>query len=148
MYALRTDKTKQGLTLICILISNQDVNSENLGIHGVAQGSFGSSGESYSWVVMKLCTCTFSICPVGHDFSPIGAHQSPKNVFVGELCGVYCKQGVKELWSRHFASLTHWGREKNGRHFADGILERICLNENASILIQISLTIVPKGPIN
>ena len=77
------------------------------------------------------------------------AHQRPKNVFVGELCGVYCKQGVKELWSRHRDRKFNTLRpRKNGRHFADGIFERICLNENASILIKISLKIVSKGPIN
>ena len=37
---------------------------------------------------------------------------------------------------------------QNGRHFADDIFKCICLNENVSILIKISLKFVPKGPIN
>ena len=38
--------------------------------------------------------------------------------------------------------------ETNGRHFADDIFKCIFLNENAWILIKISLKFVPKGPIN
>ena len=37
---------------------------------------------------------------------------------------------------------------QNGRHFADDIFKCISLNENASIVIKISLKFVPKGPIN
>ena len=37
---------------------------------------------------------------------------------------------------------------QNGRHFTDSIFKRIFLNENVWILIKISLTLVPKGPIN
>ena len=37
---------------------------------------------------------------------------------------------------------------QNGRHFPDDILKCIFLNENLWISIQISLTFVPKGPIN
>ena len=37
---------------------------------------------------------------------------------------------------------------QNGRHFPDDILKCIFLNENVRILIKISLTFVPKGPIN
>ena len=36
---------------------------------------------------------------------------------------------------------------QNGRHFADDIFKRIFVNENARILIEISLKFVPKGPI-
>ena len=45
-------------------------------------------------------------------------------------------------------SLTHWGRNKNGRHFADDIFKCILLNENVWIMITNSLKFVPKGPIN
>ena len=45
-------------------------------------------------------------------------------------------------------ALTHWGREKNGHHFPDDIVKWIFLNENVSILIDISLKVVPKGPNN
>ena len=37
---------------------------------------------------------------------------------------------------------------QNGRHFADDIFKCIFLNENIWIPIEISLTCVPKGPIN
>ena len=44
--------------------------------------------------------------------------------------------------------LTHWGRDENGRHFADAIFKCIFLNENIWIPIKISLKFVPKGLIN
>ena len=44
--------------------------------------------------------------------------------------------------------LTHWGREKNGHPFPDGIFKRIFLNANVWSSIDISLKFVPKGPIN
>ena len=37
---------------------------------------------------------------------------------------------------------------QNGRHFADDILKRIFFNENVWISINISLSFVPKGPID
>ena len=37
---------------------------------------------------------------------------------------------------------------QNGRHFTDDTFKSIFLNENARILIEISLKFVPKGPIN
>ena len=37
---------------------------------------------------------------------------------------------------------------QNGRHFANDTFKRIFVNENVRILIEISLTFVPKGPIN
>ena len=37
---------------------------------------------------------------------------------------------------------------QNGRHFADDTFKRIFLNENVRISIKISLTFVPRGPIN
>ena len=37
---------------------------------------------------------------------------------------------------------------QNGRHFADDIFKRIFLNENVWIPIEISLKLVPYGPIN
>ena len=37
---------------------------------------------------------------------------------------------------------------QHGRHFADDTFKRIFLNENVIISIKISLTFVPKGPIN
>ena len=37
---------------------------------------------------------------------------------------------------------------QNDRHFGDGVLKCICLNEKVYILIQISLKFNPKGPID
>ena len=37
---------------------------------------------------------------------------------------------------------------QNGRHFPYDIFKNIFLNENVWILIKISLTFVPKGPVN
>ena len=37
---------------------------------------------------------------------------------------------------------------QNGRHFAEDIFKCIYLNENAWIMIKISMKFVPKGPIN
>ena len=37
---------------------------------------------------------------------------------------------------------------QNGQNFADDIFKCILLNENVSIPIEISLKLVPKGPIN
>ena len=42
----------------------------------------------------------------------------------------------------------HWGRDKNGRHIPDDIFKRICLNENVSISLKISLKFVPKVQFN
>ena len=37
---------------------------------------------------------------------------------------------------------------QDGRHFPDDIFKSIVLNENVKILIKISLTFIPKDPIN
>ena len=39
------------------------------------------------------------------------------------------------------------GRSQNNLHFADGIFKCIFLNEDVKILIKMSPTFVPKGPI-
>ena len=44
--------------------------------------------------------------------------------------------------------LTHWGRDKMARHFADDVFQCIFLNENVWISIKISLKFVPQGSIN
>ena len=44
-------------------------------------------------------------------------------------------------------TLTHWGRDKNGRHFPGDIFKCIFLNENIWISIKISLKFVYQGPI-
>ena len=40
------------------------------------------------------------------------------------------------------------GPRHNGRHFSDDIVKCIFLNENIWIPIKISLTFVPRGPMN
>ena len=52
---------------------------------------------------------------------------------------------VRLLFSAFINTL---GPRQNGRHFADDIFTCILLNENVWILIKISLSFVPKGPIN
>ena len=44
--------------------------------------------------------------------------------------------------------LTHWGRDKMAAIFPDYIFKYIFSNENVRIFIKISLTFVPKDPIN
>ena len=48
----------------------------------------------------------------------------------------------------HFTVFNSLRLRQNGRHSRDGIFKHIFLNENVWILIKISLTLVPKGPIN
>ena len=50
------------------------------------------------------------------------------------------------MQTRVFFPVMHWSQSKIGRHFAD-ILKCISLNENAGILINISLWNVTEGPI-
>ena len=46
------------------------------------------------------------------------------------------------------AMLTHWGRDIDGRYFADDVFKCIFLNENVWTSFKISLKLLPKGPIN
>ena len=48
----------------------------------------------------------------------------------------------------HQHDLNSLRPRQNGRHFADDIFNRISLNENIWIPINISLKFVAKGPIN
>ena len=54
---------------------------------------------------------------------------------------------AQACWSPDFF-LTHWGQEKNGRHFPDDIFKCIFFNEIVWILLKISLKFVPKVQIN
>ena len=47
-----------------------------------------------------------------------------------------------------YANINTLRQTQNGRHFPDAIFKWIFVNENARILINISLKFVPKGPIN
>ena len=50
------------------------------------------------------------------------------------------------LWTK--SMLTHWGRDKNDRLFADDTFKRIFLTGNIRISTKNSLKFVPKGLIN
>ena len=56
------------------------------------------------------------------------------------------KQSV--LWVSNQLTVNTLRPRQNGRYFADDTFKRIFLNENVGISITISLTFVPKGPIN
>ena len=58
---------------------------------------------------------------------------------------VPCHVMTMSLQWLNFNTLRSWG---NGQHFADNIFKCIFFNENAWILIKISLKFVPMGPIN
>ena len=49
---------------------------------------------------------------------------------------------------RELLTLNSLRPRQNGGHFADGTFNRIFVNENVRISIEISLNFVPKGPIN
>ena len=63
---------------------------------------------------------------------------------LAQNCGMSTRNATNEhkLW---FNTLRP---KQDGRHFADDIFTCIFLNENAWILIKISLKFVSKGPIN
>ena len=69
----------------------------------------------------------------GAHLGPVGPRWAP--------CWPYepCYEG-----NYHKTALTHCGRGKNGRRFADDTFKRIFLNENVIISIKISLKFVPK----
>ena len=59
------------------------------------------------------------------------------------------KLKIRRLQDRLIFNMVNTLRPRqNGRHFTDGIFKCIFLNENAWILIKISMKFVPKGPIN
>ena len=67
---------------------------------------------------------------------------------VGSVYRAYCKVFAHgRAWSRSVVVNTLRPR-RNGRHFADDIFKGILLNENIWIPIKMSLTFVPKSPIN
>ena len=61
-----------------------------------------------------------------------------------QLTALYEYHGF-DVTNSHWISLSS---RQNGRHFPDDIFKYIFLNENAWILMKISLEFVPKGPIN
>ena len=76
-------------------------------------------------------------------------------VYLWGIIILWEKRDLRSLeWSTHSITmapcfnLTHWGRDKNGRLFADNTFKGIFFNENVRISIKISLKFVPKGRIN
>ena len=80
-------------------------------------------------------------------------------------CVDFCHSaGGSVLTASPYGSVTHWSlvmpygiiklgklieaERQNGQHFADDIFKYIFLNVNVWIPIEISLKLVPKGPIN
>ena len=61
-----------------------------------------------------------------------------------------CSQANITTWpiTVRYSRLNRLRPGRNGRHFSDDIFKCIFLSENVSITIKISLTFVPKGPIN
>ena len=59
-------------------------------------------------------------------------------------------QSMSPSWEKLWAGycLTHWGRDKMAVILQTTLFKCIFLNENDRIAIKMSLTIVPKGPIN
>ena len=72
-------------------------------------------------------------------FFSLPKRQWVNSVKLGEtkMCGLGIIAWVNTLGSR-----------QNGRHFPDDMFKCIFLNENVWITIKVSLTFVPKGPIN
>ena len=75
-----------------------------------------------------------------------------KNYIGGSNCVVLCYGPVCAYMCLDISGSPieswHIEAEKNGRHFPDDIFKCISFNENVWIPIQISLKLVPKGPIN
>ena len=68
------------------------------------------------------------------------------DVLTGSLFSVQSKQSLEEAVEN--CLLNTFRLRQNGRHFADDIFKCIFLNENIWIAINISLSFVPKGPID
>ena len=67
-------------------------------------------------------------------------------VYLDWLCRVYC--AYLEKIDHIIAELNTLRPRKYGRHFPDDICKRIFLNDNIRISINISLNLVPYGPID
>ena len=73
----------------------------------------------------------------------------------GEIMVIYCKY-FEDVFTRIMTTLSNAEAHsvntlrprQDGRLFPDEIFKSIFFNENVQISIKISLTFVPKGPIN
>ena len=64
------------------------------------------------------------------------------------LVTIVIEEGNNTWWMTSDSWTLSTSTTQNGCHLADNVFKLIFLNENCCIFIQISLTFVPKGPIN
>ena len=87
--------------------------------------------------------------PPGADRTQVGPMWATWTLLSGQLFRVNLEQSQMHSMvcccSIILTTLTHISLEKNGRHFADGSIKCIFMNETFGILIQISLKFVPKA---
>ena len=110
-------------------------------------GSFSVIAVS-KWCVIGLPD---QLIPNHPDFSqifeiqlpPDGPHAGPMNLAISEVFAIGSLVLMLELMA-----LNTFRPRQNGRLFADDTFNRIFLNENVLISIDISLKFVPRGPIN
>ena len=79
-----------------------------------------------------------------------GAHVVPAHHVVSVMGAitVWELEESKVWWRSFVVPINPLRPRQNGRHFPDDIFKCIFLNENVWISIKVSLTFVPKGPIN
>ena len=105
---------------------------------------------------------TCKICTLFYNFAAICPKKLPVLLWISRIHASHLKkypffrkwvQAWTYAWTfafRHLLAgcLNTLRPRQNGRHFADDTFERIFVNENVWILIEISLKFFPKGPIN
>ena len=84
----------------------------------------------------------FYICNLFHHWLTPCSHYLSQ--FIGNNTGLF----TEWLRSHDCRSIITLRPRQNGRHFTDDIFKCIFLNESVWIPIEISLKLVPKGPIN
>ena len=100
----------------------------------------------------SMCETLISVCSNGHACFYYSNYRPHKWQFYGQdSFNSYDRETMSLRYfmlSMNCVCLTHWGRDKNGRHFADDIFKCIFLDKNVWIPIRISLKFVPRGPSN
>ena len=94
------------------------------------------------------------ICQKSQNNSKIGRPEVNEiNVWRYLVWPFIWKQPAKEIWTKNLRTFAigytcqkymQLNSRQNGRHFADGIFKRMCLNETVWIPFKISLKFVPK----
>ena len=114
---------------------------------------------AFSWSVDPSLTLSFLWCCrmnviniMNLHWYCLGKKWSQFSYCIGFLDKVLVRQSfilaVEGLQALGVAILPRSRLRQNGRHFPDDIFKWNFLNENAWISIEISLTFVPRGPIN